>query len=101
MAEVWATRTPPLFLPYPFHKDEHQRHNARAVVGAGGAVLGRDVIEASGNIRENGPLLLRLLTDPAFRTEMRGRLAGLGPADGAFRVAQRLWEVGQTRDNRG
>lgn len=101
VAEVWATRTPTLFLPYPFHKDEHQRHNAGAVVGTGGAVLGRDAIDASTNIRENGPMLLRLLTDTALREQMRGRLAGLGPADGASRVAQRLWEVGQTRDNGG
>ncbi|MBX3407111.1 MAG: UDP-N-acetylglucosamine--N-acetylmuramyl-(pentapeptide) pyrophosphoryl-undecaprenol N-acetylglucosamine transferase [Phycisphaeraceae bacterium] len=101
VAEVWATRTPTLFLPYPFHKDEHQRHNARTVVEAGGAMLGRDRIDPAANIRENGPMLLRLLTDTAFRREMRGRLAGLGPADGATRVAQRLWEVGQTRDNGG
>ncbi len=101
VAEVWATRTPTLFLPYPFHKDEHQKHNARTVVEAGGAVLGRDLIDASANIRENGPALVRLLSDAGARSAMRSALACLGPADGASRVARRLWELGQTRNNGG
>lgn len=96
VAEVWATRTPTLFLPYPFHRDEHQRHNARVVVEAGGALLARDWIESARNIREHGPLLAELLTDPGRLSVMRGKLESLGPADGASRLAAKLWQVGQT-----
>lgn len=95
VAEVWATRTPTLFLPYPFHRDEHQRHNAREVVQAGGALLVRDFIESARNVREHGSLLAALLADPERLAAMRGKLAALGPADGASRVARKLWQVGQ------
>lgn len=95
VAEVWATRTPTLFLPYPFHKDEHQRHNARLVVESGGALLARDWIESARNVREHGPLLAELLAAPDRRAAMRGKLGALGPADGASRVARKLWQVGQ------
>jgi UDP-N-acetylglucosamine--N-acetylmuramyl-(pentapeptide) pyrophosphoryl-undecaprenol N-acetylglucosamine transferase len=90
VAEVWCNHTPALLLPYPFHKDEHQKHNARVLVDAGACVLARDHIDAQANLREVGPTLAALLADPLKRENLRQALAKLGPADGAQRLARAL-----------
>jgi UDP-N-acetylglucosamine--N-acetylmuramyl-(pentapeptide) pyrophosphoryl-undecaprenol N-acetylglucosamine transferase len=97
VAEVWASRTPTLFLPYPFHKDDHQKHNARALVESGGAVLCTDHISPESNLRSHADTLSRLISDASKREAMRTSLATLGPADGAERVAKALWEAATGR----
>lgn len=90
VAEAWANAVPTLFLPYPWHKDQHQRLNAQPLVAAGAAALGTDLIEPAANVRELGPALAHLLQTHAARQAMADALARLGPADGAPRVAQSL-----------
>ena len=53
MADVWATGTPALVLPYPYHTDEHQRKNAEELAVAGGVSVGTDMIGEDENVREN------------------------------------------------
>lgn len=90
VAEAWCSRVPTLFMPYPYHKDEHQRYNALPLVEAGAAVLGTDRIDAAANVAENGAALAGLLGNANARAAMRRALEGLGPADGAARVARAL-----------
>jgi UDP-N-acetylglucosamine:LPS N-acetylglucosamine transferase len=90
VGEAWATRTPCVFMPYPFHKDEHQRANAIPLVEAGAGVLVRDAIEPAANLESAGPGLLALLRDGAARERLRAGLARLGPANGAERVAREI-----------
>jgi UDP-N-acetylglucosamine--N-acetylmuramyl-(pentapeptide) pyrophosphoryl-undecaprenol N-acetylglucosamine transferase len=90
VAEAWANRVPTVFMPYPYHKDQHQKQNAAVIVGAGAAVLCEDRIEAGANVREAGAVLLSLMRDAARRAGMRSALDKLGPADGAKRVALKL-----------
>lgn len=90
VAEVWASNTPTLFLPYPHHGDDHQRFNAEPLVRAGGARLCRDLIDPGANAREAGPVLADLMSDEAGRRRMRDALQALGPADGADRIARAL-----------
>ena len=97
VAEVWATGTPTLFLPYPFHRDDHQKHNARVLVESGGAVLCTDDIAPEANLRSHAGTLAGLIGDVGKREGMRQALAGLGPADGAERVARALWEAATGR----
>lgn len=87
VAEVWANGVPTVFLPYPYHKDEHQRWNAAVLESAGGAVVVRDEIEPGRTLPAFEPVLLRLLSEANARENMRSRLRALGPADGAKRVA--------------
>ncbi len=87
VGEVWANKVPAIFMPYPFHKDEHQKFNARALEQSGGALVLKDQI-ATPNLYSVGPVLASLLNDPVKRTEMRAALEKLGPADGAARAAE-------------
>ena len=88
VGEVWANRVPTVFLPYPHHADDHQRANALPLADAGGAVLLRDAIDGSANAAALAPVLAELLGDSARREQMRVKLGGLGPADGAEVVAR-------------
>jgi UDP-N-acetylglucosamine--N-acetylmuramyl-(pentapeptide) pyrophosphoryl-undecaprenol N-acetylglucosamine transferase len=92
VAEVWATRTPTLFLPYPYHRDDHQKHNARVLVESGGAVLCTDHINAAENLKLHAGALSEVLASSNRRATMKAALEQLGPADGAERVAKALWE---------
>ncbi|MEZ6317347.1 MAG: UDP-N-acetylglucosamine--N-acetylmuramyl-(pentapeptide) pyrophosphoryl-undecaprenol N-acetylglucosamine transferase [Phycisphaerales bacterium] len=90
VAEAWATRTPTVFLPYPYHADEHQRRNAEPLASAGGALVLTDRIDAAANLADHAPVLADLLASADRRARMRTALEALGPADGADRVAERL-----------
>ena len=90
VGEAWANRVPCLFLPYPFHRDEHQRHNAAALAAAGGAIVARDLIEPEANVSEWGETLRTLLGDPSRTARMRAALEKLGKADGAGEAADHL-----------
>lgn len=89
--EAWASRVPTLFLPYPWHRDEHQRRNALPLERAGGALIATDSKDGPANAQgPPGAALSDLLGDPARRTAMREALAALGQADGAGVIARRL-----------
>ncbi|HEB60622.1 MAG TPA: hypothetical protein ENJ06_02255 [Phycisphaeraceae bacterium] len=88
VAEAAANRVPALFLPYPWHKDQHQRRNALRLSEAGGGFLGEDMKEPSANHLANGPALAELLTSPGKREAMRQALAKLEDGLGARRIAE-------------
>jgi len=90
VAEAWANHVPAVFLPYPYHRDLHQKHNARTLVEAGGAILAFDTLDAERTIAEMAPALTDLLNNPTKRRAMRSALATLGPACGAERIAAAL-----------
>jgi UDP-N-acetylglucosamine--N-acetylmuramyl-(pentapeptide) pyrophosphoryl-undecaprenol N-acetylglucosamine transferase len=75
VAEAWANRVPCVFLPYPYHKDEHQRKNH---------------VDAAGNEADAGSVLLGLMDEPEKREAMTRRLRELGPPDGAGVVAEAI-----------
>ncbi len=93
IAEIWMNKVPSLLLPYPHHKDQHQKFNAAPVVDAGGALLACDHIDPAANLRENGATLESLLSDEPRRAAMRVNLEKLGPADGATRMAKALLDA--------
>lgn len=93
VAELWANQVPSLLLPYPYHKDEHQKFNAEPLERCGGAVVRRDLVDVEKNISENAAALLRVVSEPSEIERMRAGMAGLGAADGAARVARRLVEM--------
>lgn len=90
VAEAWANHVPTVFLPYPYHRDLHQKHNTRVLVDAGGAVLAYDTLDAARTLAELSPVLSGLLQSPTTRQAMQAALERLGPACGAERIAQAL-----------
>ncbi len=90
VAEVAANRIPTLFLPYPWHEDRHQWHNAQPLADRGAAVIIDDLIEPQRNLQSIGPTMRSLLCDNAQRAAMHSALALMQPADGAAIIAQHL-----------
>ena len=92
VAEAQINRVPCLFVPYPYHRDLHQRENARHLVEAGAAAIALDAIEPEANMPVMGRLLESLLTDGPARDRMQAALAALPRADAAETLARRLAE---------
>lgn len=92
VAEAWAGGCPTIFLPNPYHADQHQRHNAQPMVDGGGALMVTDHIEPTENARTLGPVLAALLSDSATRGSMRAAAVRSRPPDGAKVIATWLDE---------
>lgn len=89
VADLWASATPALILPYPYHRDRHQAINADPLVRAGGAAVVEDHVDPARNASAHGGAL-RSLLDDAHRSAMAQAMSGLGPADGAEQLAMRI-----------
>jgi len=95
VSEAWANGVPTLFMPYPFHADQHQLANAAELVDGGAAVVAEDLVEPGRNLDGAAGLgLMALLRDVGRRDELRRGLAALGPVDGAERVADVIEMLG-------
>ena len=69
-AELTACGVPSLLLPYPFHKDMHQRANAMELARAGAALIIEDAKDAAVNAAAIKTALLSLLYDEDRRSAM-------------------------------
>ncbi len=87
VAEAWANAVPTMFLPYPYHKDEHQRLNVLPLSNAGGAVLMRDRIEPNDNVAEISGPLVDLMNNANQRQAMSRVLRDRPMGDGAAVIA--------------
>lgn len=94
VAESWANAVPCLFMPYPFHKDEHQRQNAAPIVNRGAGLLLKDRIEEHANVEEISGPLRDLIKNRVRREQMRQILKDTHPPDGAALLAD--WLLGVT-----
>lgn len=90
VAEAHASAVPCVFLPYPYHKDQHQAANAQPLVDAGGAMLVTDLVEPQANLQRLTPALPDLLAKPQERAQMVRALRNLPRRDGAATCAAAL-----------
>jgi len=95
-AELAATATPAVLMPYPFHKDQQQRLNAGPLVEAGAAILVADRADLAANTRALRSVLLPLLADADRLGRMRNCAAGIARPDAARAVAE--WLLDASRD---
>jgi UDP-N-acetylglucosamine--N-acetylmuramyl-(pentapeptide) pyrophosphoryl-undecaprenol N-acetylglucosamine transferase len=94
VAELIATATPAILVPYPHAAGDHQTQNAQALVDAGAAVLIRDDATAPDRLAET---LERLLRDRKALDSMAARAAALRRPGAAQRVLDVIRAVTQTR----
>lgn len=91
MAELAATGTPAVFLPFPQAAHDHQTANARAMQDAGGGILlpqkEAQALAAEGRL---APMLIELLNDAPRLAAMRAGALTLACPEAADRVADEL-----------
>ncbi|MBE9114454.1 undecaprenyldiphospho-muramoylpentapeptide beta-N-acetylglucosaminyltransferase [Lusitaniella coriacea LEGE 07157] len=87
LAELAATQTPALLIPYPFAAEDHQTFNAREFEKLGAALLYPQEELTSQHLSDE---VLRLLNAPDLLGEMRDRTAALMVRDSAERIAALL-----------
>ncbi len=89
-AELTSCGVPALLMPYPFHRDMHQRANADVLASAGAAIVLDDQKHARKNAQQLVPLLSPLLHDAPRRAAMAAAAKALGRPDAAEAVANVL-----------
>lgn len=96
-AELTACGIPSVLMPYPYHKDMHQKVNAEQLVSAGGAVLVDDEKDPVRNAEKLKPIIEQLMYDGDRRQKMADAARAMGKPDAADRVARVM--VGLTSTN--
>jgi len=92
VAELTATGTGGVLMPYPFHADDHQVLNAADMADAGAADIVRDAADPAVNADRLVAALAPILADPDAPSAMAAAAAALGRPDAAEAVAR--WLVG-------
>lgn len=90
LAELTAVGRPAILMPYPFHRDQHQRHNGQVLVDAGAAVMITDTRERAGNVAQLSGPLAELMTDRAKREAMAAAARTIGKPSAADAVVDEL-----------
>lgn len=92
-AELTACGVPSILMPYPYHKDMHQRINAEQLVNAGAAVLIDDEKDGRKNAAKLKPAVEALLYDADRRQRMAEAARAIGRPDAAAAVARVVGEI--------
>lgn len=90
VAEAWANAAPTIFLPYPFHKDQHQKLNAQPLVKMGAAMMFTDKIEPQANAQQLNAPLQALMKNESRRQHMAELMMKHRPEDGAAALAKAI-----------
>lgn len=99
LSEIQAVGRPSVLFPYPYHRDQHQRHNAAVLAAAGAAVLLDDRREAAANAAQLAPVLSELLADAERRAAMSRAARSLDRPDAARSIAHCLYEAGRLKES--
>ena len=89
-AELTACGVPAILLPYPYHKDLHQRANAQELAKAGAAIIVDDQKEPAGNAAAIQAELTKLLYDAPTRERMAEAARVAGKPDAAREIAEEI-----------
>jgi UDP-N-acetylglucosamine--N-acetylmuramyl-(pentapeptide) pyrophosphoryl-undecaprenol N-acetylglucosamine transferase len=81
-----------IFVPYPFHKDLQQVHNARVIEKRGGAIIVRDDEQLASNLARELEALIR---NPERLDEMGVRAHQEAHPDAARHIAKICFEVAE------
>lgn len=92
-AELIARGVPAILMPYPYHKDQHQLANARALADRGAATIVDDLRDRSKNADALRPVLEGLLYDLPKRQAMQIAAVAMSQGDAAELVARAIVEM--------
>ena len=87
IAEISCNAVPSIVLPYPYHKDDHQRTNAQHLADLGGILIETDYKSLSANLEHAGKSILKLLANHQQRFDMQQALSIDAPLNGASVIA--------------
>ena len=96
-AELTACGVPSILMPYPYHRDQHQRANALKLQECGGAVVVEDTLYAQKNAVALKRILTPLLHDSQRLHTMAANARREGKPEAAGVVADWLVEQGLKR----
>jgi len=92
-AELTACGKASILMPYPFHKDMHQRANAKVLADAGAAVLLDDAKDRKLNAQRLLPVLQKLLYNANARADMAARAKQIARPDASDQVADYVAQI--------
>ncbi len=92
-AELTACGVPSVLMPYPYHKDMHQRHNAKVLEDAGAAVTVDDAMDKARNAERLQPVMEGLIYDSPRRAAMAEAARKIGMPRAAENVAQTITQM--------
>lgn len=92
LAELTAVGVGAILLPYPYHRDQHQRKNAQVLERAGAAVMVTDTCEAQRTASRLAETLAQCAREEK-RKAMAVAARQLGRADAAAQIARELIEM--------
>jgi UDP-N-acetylglucosamine--N-acetylmuramyl-(pentapeptide) pyrophosphoryl-undecaprenol N-acetylglucosamine transferase len=92
-AELTACGVPAVLLPYPFHKDMHQKANAMELVRAGAAVVVNDAKITQMNAISIKKELQTLLHDDEVRSKMMEAARASGKPRAAEEIAEEVLRI--------
>ena len=81
-------------MPYPYHRDQHQRHNADVLAAAGAARVLTDRKDPQLNAAQMQPVLTELLNESARRRQMSDAARRLGRPRATVQIAEELGVLG-------
>lgn len=92
LAELTALGKPSILLPYPYHRDQHQRANGQVLSESGAAILLEDALDPSVNASR---ILAALeeLSATARREDMSAAARRIGRPEAARTIAE--WMIGR------
>jgi UDP-N-acetylglucosamine--N-acetylmuramyl-(pentapeptide) pyrophosphoryl-undecaprenol N-acetylglucosamine transferase len=90
VAEAEFNRVPAIFVPFPHHRDQHQRRNAAALVTAGAALLARDPMVDHGDDQSLEATIVSVVSDEDRLAAMTERMHARGARNSAAEVARVL-----------
>jgi UDP-N-acetylglucosamine--N-acetylmuramyl-(pentapeptide) pyrophosphoryl-undecaprenol N-acetylglucosamine transferase len=90
LAEIAAVGRASILMPYPYHRDQHQLANAQCLAVNGGAMILRDLMDATSNAASLRTALEALMSDDETRRKMTEAARRNGRRDASETIANRL-----------
>jgi len=90
VSEIALAGRAAVFVPYPFHRDHQQEHNARVLADVGGAVV---VADDAGLAQNLAQMLKQLNAEPERLQDMAARAHQMATYDAAERIVRVCFQV--------